>query len=317
LRLRVDPWDPEYGASLEVAQELGPPVGLDLDVEQDGPWSPVEAPAAATPLPCCAFIDGVRRVEAQLHAEQDDQRSPGLAGSFAVGCAWSTRPPAVSDVLVGRCVVIGGGLTPTAMDVTIGTQVLAFEPHSVAGTAPLDPLQGLQNLMRDAEATLARTTVEAEGADLVVCDGPLGYFWAGPIVGMVKRQSRSYLDAARVQVIPQLQVGERTPIFKLGEQRLERYSWYLRLAQPRAIDAPMAGVVRLEVAADAGLPAAQALAALAGSVLPQFASKPGHDARAPQNLYPIGALEATLRHRLGDPRLIRRGIEFRLLKEVA
>lgn len=316
MRLRVDPWDPEYGASLELAPELGPPVGLDLEVEQDGPWSPIEAPAAA-PVPCCAFIDGVRRVEAQLHAEEDDQRSPGLAGSFSVGCAWSTRPPKVSDVTVGRCIVIGGGLTPSGMDVTIGTQVLAFESHSVAGTAPLDPLQGLQNLMRDAEATLARATVEAGEADLVVCDGPLGYFWAGPIVGMVKRQSRSYLDASRVQVIPQLQVGERTPIFKLGEQRLERYSWYLRLADPRAIDAPMAGVVRLEVAADAGLQAAQALADLGGSVLPQFASKPGHDARAPQNLYPIGALETTLRHRLGDPRLIRRGIEFRLLKEVA
>src|ERR1035437_7518588 len=69
---------------------------------------------------------------------------------------------------------------------------------------------------------------------------------------MVKRQSRSYLDAARAEVLAQLQPGERTPIFKLGEQRLERYSWYLRLSQPRRIDGSMAGI-RLEVAASGGL----------------------------------------------------------------
>jgi hypothetical protein len=33
------------------------------------------------------------------------------------------------------------------------------------------------------------------------------------------------------------------------------------------------------------------------------------DARAPQNLLPIGALETRLRHRLGDPLLLRRSIE--------
>jgi hypothetical protein len=50
-------------------------------------------------------------------------------------------------------------------------------------------------------------------------------------------------------------------------------------------------------------------------VLPVFASQPGRDPRAPQNLYPVGALETQLRHRLGDAQLVRRAIEAHLLEE--
>jgi hypothetical protein len=78
----------------------------------------------------------------------------------------------------------------------------------------------------------------------------------------------------------------------------------------------MAGVVRLEADAAMGLDAARELANFAAGMLPRFASQPGHDARAPQNLYPVGALETHLRHRLGDPMLIRRAIETRLSEEV-
>jgi hypothetical protein len=170
--------------------------------------------------------------------------------------------------------------------------------------------------MRDAEGEVAKGTLAARHADLVVADGPLAYIHEGPLVGMVKRQARTYLDGDRARILARLQPGERTPIFKLGEQRLERYSWYLRLTPGRAIDATMAGLVRLEVSAAAGLTAAQELAALASGVLPLFASRPGHDARAPQNVYPVSALEAHLRHRLGDAMLIRRAIEARLHEEV-
>ena len=47
-------------------------------------------------------------------------------------------------------------------------------------------------------------------------------------------------------------------------------------------------------------------------VLPQFASEPYKDARAPQNLYPIGGLERELRRRLGDSELL-----YRALRTVA
>lgn len=315
MRLRVDPWDPEYGASAEIDLDLGPPVGLELDAEMPGRWTPQPAPQRAD-LPCCVFIDGVRRIEATLFAEEGDLQAPGLAGSWAVGCAWSTRPPKIDAVMVGRELVVGGGLLPPVLKVGIGKGTMTFRPQSVPGIAPLDPLRGLQNVMRQAEAELGRRTLQSGHADLVVSDGPLNYFLQGPAIGMVKRQSRSYLDADRAEVLAQLQSGERTPIFKLGEQRLERYSWYLRLSQPRRIDGTMAGIVRLEVAASGGLEASQRLADLAGAVLPRFASQPGKDPRAPQNVYPVGALENSLRHRLGDTSLIRRNFEAQLLTEV-
>jgi hypothetical protein len=314
MRLRVDPWDPEYGASVELVEDLAPAAGLDLTVEEAGQWRPIPARARET-LPCCAFIDGVRRVDASLFAEEGDVQAPGLAGTWAVGCAWSTKPPSIDHVEVGRSVVVGAGLMPDQLIVRTGSQALRFEPASVAGKGPLDPLRGLQNAMRDAEARIADAALSSGHAELVIADGPLGYSMPGHLVGMVKRQSRGYLDGSRARVLTQLRARDRSPIFKLGDQRLQRYSWYLRLADGRPIDGAMAGLVRLEVDATPGLAAAQELAELAGSVLPVFASRPGRDPRAPQNLYPVGALEGHLRHRLGDALLVRRAIEARLFEE--
>lgn len=316
MNLRIDPWDSDFGASVELDPELGEPPDLDLEAETEGTWSPIASPVAAS-VPCCAFIDGVRRIDARMFAEADGVETPALAGSWAVGCAWSTRPPACGDEVVGRELVIGGGLAPVDLDVAIGVHALRFTGRSVPGNGPSDPLRGLQLGMRTAEGALAQGIVAAAAADLVVCDGPLSHYLDGPALGMIKRQARIYLDAERGRVIGQLRAGERTPIFRLGEEGYERFTWYLRLAPARPIDGAMAGVARLEVSTQAGLAAAQTLADLAGAVLPRFAPAPGRDARAPQNLYPIGALESSLRHRLGDAVLVRRAIEQRLHLEIS
>lgn len=313
--LRIDPWDPEYGGSIELEPEAGEPAGLDFTAEVAGEWAPIDC-GARTTLPCCAFIDGVRRIEARLFAQEGEVTAAALAGSWAVGCAWSTRPPQISDVRVGRELVVGSHLSPDPLAVPVGAGTLHFAPRSEPGATPMDPLQGLQNAMRAAEAQLASDTLARGRADLVVCDGPLTYFSAGPAVGMIKRQARSYLDAPRTRVLSLLAVGERTPIFTLGEQRLERYAWYLRLAARRPIDGEMASIVRLEVATEGGLRAARDLAQLTGAILPRFAPRPGQDPRAPQNLHPISALEGVLRHRLGDGALVRRALEARIYEEV-
>jgi hypothetical protein len=315
MKLRVDPWDPEYGSSIELDPDVGPPAGLELDVEVGGTWSPVPAPPAPASV-CCAFIDGVRRIDVRLFAEDGDAAVPALAGSWAVGVARSSLPPRVSDVRLGRELVVGGGLSPDPLTVEIGSGIVRFQPRSMTGATPLEPIQGLQNAMREAEATLARDILSQASADLVVSDGPLTYFASGPAIGLVKRQSRAYLDGERARVLGRLRVGERTPIFKFGEQRLERYSWYLCLAPRRAIDGTMAGLVRLETLTNGGVEHARELAGLTGAVLPRFAPIPGRDPRAPQNLYPISALESTLRHRLGDPALIRRALEAAIHAEV-
>jgi hypothetical protein len=308
--LRVDPWDPEYGTSLELEFDDDLPQSVELDVEPVA-WVPVR-PSAVEDLPCCAFVDGVRRIDLRLFAEEAGAMAPALAGSWACGVAWSTRPPTVGEIVVGRTLVVGGGLTHHDLTPRVGSDELLYVFVGVAGTIPIDPIVGLQNIMREAEAALARAVFVAREAELLVLDGPLTYFAEGPVVGMIKRQSRSYLPLDRAAILSALDAGQRTPLFRLGEQRLERYSWYARLAAARPIDGGMTGIVRLEVATSIGLEKARELADLTTSVLPRFASVVGRDPRAPQNLYPVGQLERVLRHRLGDAALVKRALELSL-----
>jgi len=310
--LRVDPWDPGYGTSLELELQLedDPQQSVELDVEPVA-WAPVDPPEVED-LPCCAFVDGVRRIDLRLFAEEASGMAPALAGSWACGVAWSKQPPSVDEIVVGRTLVVGGGLTHDDLAPRVGVDELRYAFVGVAGTTPLDPINGLQNIMREAEAALAQRVFLGGEAELLVLDGPLTYFAEGPVVGMIKRQSRSYLPGDRATILSDLGSGQRTPLFLLGEQRLERYSWYTRLATVRRIDGTMTGVVRLEVATSIGLDQARVLADLTTAVLPRFASVVGRDPRAPQNLYPVGQLERVLRHRLGDAALITRSLELSL-----
>ncbi len=177
-------------------------------------------------------------------------------------------------------------------------------------------MNGLQTAMRQQEALLAES-LSAE-ADVVFQDGPLSFLTPaapGSVVGFVKRLQRVYLPAAAQALLPRLATGERTPLF-LIEGREPRYSWYQRIARGRPIESALTGVVRLETPAGRGLDEARRLADLAARELPRFASDATRDPRAPQNLLPIGGLEARLKHRLGDPAVIRRGIEAELHREV-
>ena len=310
--LRVDPWDPGYGTSFELELELDDelPQSVETDIESIT-WAPV-TPSPVEGLPCCAFVDGVRRIDLHLFAEESGAMAAALAGSWACGVAWSTRPPRVGEVVVGRALVVGGGLAHHDLTTRIGADDLHYVFIGVAGATPIDPIVGLQNIMREAEAVLAQTVFDGGEAELLVLDGPLTYFAQGPVVGMIKRQSRSYLPLDRATILAALTEGQRTPLFRLGEQRLERYSWYARLASVRPIDGGMTGIVRLEVATSIGLEKARELADLTTVVLPRFASVVGRDPRAPQNLYPVGQLERVLRHRLGDAALVKRALELSL-----
>ena len=83
----------------------------------------------------------------------------------------------------------------------------------------------------------------------------------------------------------------------------------LRLARkPDVPGAPWAGVVRCEAATDLSRPQLTALANLSQTVLCRYASVAYKDSRAPQNLVPIAGLENTLRHRLGDTRVLYRAL---------
>jgi hypothetical protein len=128
-------------------------------------------------------------------------------------------------------------------------------------------------------------------------------------VGAVKRFVRRYLDLEQDQLIGRLSAGQRTPVFGLLDAERERrgFSWYARVSDLRGPWHDHAGVLRCEVRAAIGLDAAVALADRVTALLPRFAGRAA-DPRTPQNLVPISGLEAWLRHRMGDARMIRRAL---------
>jgi hypothetical protein len=217
--------------------------------------------------------------------------------------------------------VVGGGLkvAPFRAEVpgaALRDTVIAFESEAVPENTPVSPVDGLQKAMRRREARVA-VALSAE-ADVVYLDGPLTYLAAGDaaVVGFVKRLQREYLSAAQSTILRRLATGERTPLFLIKDAE-PRYSWYQKIGGGRPIDSALTGVVRLEVSAALELERVRGLADASARLLPRFASDPAHDPRAPQNLFPIGGLEARLRRLLGDALLVRRAIESQLQREVA
>jgi hypothetical protein len=313
--IRLDPWAAEYEGSIQLPEAGDEPGGtVDLRVERSD-WVAFRPPPAPAPRRAF-FVDGVRRIEHRLLIEDGPRTVFGLLASFGVGAVEVGERARVGYERVGRVAVAGGGLALPPLDVVLGRHRLTFAPETVAENTPAAPVQGLQTAMRRSEAGLAERL--AAEADVVFLDGPLTYVVAarGPVVGFVKRQLRPYLEPAEGSLLPRLGVGERTPLFLIEQVRESRYSWYLRIGTGRAVDSPLAGLVRLETSARLELATVRALADTSARYLPRFASDPARDPRAPQNLYPVGALEMRLRHRLGDAALIRRATLAHLHEEV-
>ena len=308
LALRADPWTPDHGMGFEARLDE-PPARVDPTVET-AEWGRPRRPAPAEVGPVW-FVDGVRRIELRLLADEDGRRAHGLFGSVAAGAVRSDGRATFERAIVRRLLITGGGLGPgEPVRLELGATTLEFEARSEPGADPDDPLLRLQKEMQQAELDLALELAEA-GEELVLADGR----WRSqrptpaPVVGVVKRWSRRYLEPRHEALVGSLGPGERTPLFALAEpdRDFERYAWYVRLAPLRPSWHDHAGVVRCETRSAIGLEAAVALADRVSGLLPAFAGRPS-DPRAPQNLAPVGALEAWLQHRLGHRGLIRRAL---------
>ena len=86
MRFTVDPWDPAYGSSVD--PELGAsPAATDTAVEvPDERWAPIPVQPGLQPPETVLFVDGVRRVEAQIWVHEGDGLvAPGLCASYAAG----------------------------------------------------------------------------------------------------------------------------------------------------------------------------------------------------------------------------------------
>jgi hypothetical protein len=227
-----------------------------------------------------------------------------------------------------------GLFTTAAHAVDITTAVATYRArHTVASdTAPLTVTlsNALQAALAEIEvitAVAARAGLAADplhgGAvpcrpdgtedDLLVVDGPLRNRAHLPrSLGYIKTHRAGYLPTALNHVVAALRPGQRTPAFLMGTS-WERHAWYLRLpCTPDAPGAPWAGVVRCEAATTLSRAQITTLANLSQTVLCRYASVAYKDSRAPQNLVPIAGLEDTLRHRLGDARVM-----YRALREAA
>jgi len=266
------------------------------------------------PQETLAFVDGVRRGEASLaRMGADGALVRGVAGAHACGavlCRAGGRAE-VARTRVRRLAIWGGGDPVPLPEARGGWR---WEAHAISSLSPGAPALELQIRMRQAEGRLAEE-LAADGA-LVVIDGALNFVRSRdlPVVGYVKTHHRALLPPPQHARVPALRAGERTSLFALGD---DRYSAYVRLTQPGPGANPWAGIVRLEVPQSPGIDAARAVVDRLTALLPRFAGVAHRDPRAPQNLQPIGGLEAHLRHLLGDPGLAARAVREAVIGRAA
>jgi hypothetical protein len=323
MRFTVDGWDPSYGASLDPEEYLADSTAT-VQVELEVPasrWHAIDVRGGRPQPGAMLFVDGVRRIEAQVWIDDDTQgagpatqATAALCASYAAGVVCCCGPRAhlvTAEIRRGLFSV-----APHATDIV--TRAGRYQAHHVADNTAGGPLlarlsQGLQRQLAEVEklaATAARSALgdhgPAAGDDLLIIDGPLrGRQHLPRALGYIKSHRSTYLPPELNALVGTLSPGQRTPVFRMGTT-WERHSWYLRL--PGTTGAPWSGVVRVECAANLPLAEVIRLADVSQVSLGRFASAPYKDGRAPQNLYPIGGLERELRHRLGDPQLLYRGL---------
>jgi hypothetical protein len=297
VRFTVQPWSPDYGTpgSLEELDEASS--DTDVEIASDR-WSPLRP--TAEPAPEVLFVDGVRRIDANLWIE-DEGGMPmlALAASYAAGAVRCNHAATVVGQEIRR-----GIFTAASTATAVATRHARYEVQPTKGVVPEDLWLGLQQRMGELEGSIAEANADAP---LIVVDGPLSHRRHVPgAVGYIKTQHVQYLPPALRPILGQLRPGDRTPLF-LTTTSWSRFSWYLKLPLDGA--GPMDGVVRAEITADRDTSSARRIADLTAVTLCHYASTGHKEPRAPQNLYPIGGLERRLHHLLGDRDLLYRALK--------
>lgn len=315
VSLKADPWRPDHGVGAEVSFEDELPHAVTDPGIETSDWSQAVAPGPCPPE-AVVFVDGVMRTELRVLASDGDKRAWGLIGSYAAGAVRcdGAATYVAEEHPIGRAFLLGGRIETGGIDITIGRQRLSYDCHPTTDDSPTGLRRGLQRLMLAEEQRLAARLAHET---LVFADGPLhfdGGAASAPVVGVVKRMVTAYLEGEHAALLTRLRPGERTPLFGLGNNVLDRYAWYVRLLPQSEAWHELAGLVRCEVRMGVGLDETKRIADMVACHLPSFAGRPGVDPRAPQNLTPVGALEARLKHRLGSSTLIGRALQTRLVE---
>ena len=322
MRFTVDGWDPTYGTSLELEEDLGETTAeVNVNVEvPEADWRPLEPNPTVTRPPAMLFVDGVRRIEARVWIDEvtagvpATEASAAMCASYAAGVVCCCESGAHLLTIEARRGLFT--VAPHAVDVSTfaGTYAACHTVPSTTMPLSVTLSSALQRRLADMEvlvAVSARSQLAAHGVtgdDLLVVDGPLrGRNHLPRAIGFIKSHRTAYLPPALHSMVGALAGGERTPVFLMGTS-WDRHAWYLRL--PCLPGSPWAGIVRVECSADLPPTEVIELANLTQVTLCRYASTEYKDARAPQNLYPIAGLERELRHRLGDPKLLYRALRM-------
>ena len=318
VQLRADPWRPDLGAGAEAAHDDDLPTPFVDPSVETADWS-----RPISPEPCDAqtffFVDGVMRTELRVLASHGAHRAWGALGSYLAGavCCDGGARFVCEDEPVGRALILGGRVEAPPLEVDSPTGAIVYEPHTVADDSPTALRITLQRLILNFEQRVAHR-MGAEG--IVFADGPLHPSpgqKGSTVVGVVKRMVKAYLVDEQRDLLPHLSPGQRTPLFALGNNVVDRFAWYVRLLPRRPTWHELAGLVRCEVSMDIGIGRASEVADIVACHLPTFAGRPGVDPRAPQNLTPVGALEQRLKHRLGNSTYLNRALTAHLAKAAA
>lgn len=312
-QLHVESWAPDYGSPFESDAGLAEPEKVDETVEVREAWSPIRGHDDGVER--VAFVDGVRRVDARLTIDDPAGPVPGICGSYGVGAVvWDRTAPqaTVEHARISRLAVFGHG---KGMPIPVVSPELSYRSESVPDADPAALITRFHGAMRRAEGELSEEL--ARDGLFVISDGPINDMAATDKVGFIKSHRAPYLSLERAQVVGQLGVGERTPLFLIGKGgAYERYSWYFRIGSRDGGHA-WTGVVRGEVSAALETRRAGRIADRTCALMPLVASESHIDPRAPQNLVPIAGLERELRRRLGDPRFVYRALRSAIMRPQA
>jgi hypothetical protein len=298
-RIFVDAWEPEYGSAFAAEEMAASAAHVDPSVEVPAErWEPIP-PERQGAMPRVAFVDGVRRVDALVWIEEGGSSlRRGLCASYAAGVVATSDRAEIGEIRLRRQLI-----TACSEAAPLATKAGIYAPEPAPGESLSQLLSALQERLRRLEIEVA---LLVKGVDLLVVDGPLSTHHAREgVLGYVKSHHVSYLPPELERIVGRLQPFERTPLF-LTTTSYRRYSSYLRLGGERSH--PFSGVVRIEVSPELPFSRVQSLAGIAASALPRYASVPHKEPRAPQNLFPIGALERELRRRLGDHAIVHRAL---------
>ena len=299
----VEPFHTDYGAGYQT-EDAAPDIVCDW--VEDAAFIPHPAALAIDDALRVAFVDGTMRTEARLtRLDRQGYIHTGLSGSWAAGTALveGRSVVGIDCAQVGRLTVFAGGMP---IQLPAHPNGWRWSAHAIESTESEAPRLFLQRRMRDAEGRIAEQLCKEGWFALI--DGPLHgvrQTRLQPVVGYVKTHHRRLLAPSDWAAIPSLATGERSGLFRLGE---ERYACYVRIGDVGAWASPWAGIVRLEVAAGVGRDVAADVAGRLAGALPRFAPALHRDPRAPVNLLPIAGLERHLHRLQGDRRLAFRAV---------